>query len=181
MKLLRGYHGQGTCIRRRTTMKHKLDQTFPQVFGHVPKYNKLQTQKYIILCFTKMIKPWNLTLINFTQNFIQYSSKINYIHTFRIHGGLLFYTELENSSLLTIGEIRLYSSFLTTQHVICLQVTMVILGSISTLCSATVRHCVCCKENEMKSAQTSTSQTVSIQNTPCRKLNRNTALQKSSW
>jgi hypothetical protein len=40
---LRGYHGQGTCITRGTTLNHKLDQTLPQVLGHVPKYNKLQT------------------------------------------------------------------------------------------------------------------------------------------
>ena len=120
-----------------------------------------------------------MTLINFTKKFIQCSFKINYIRTFGINSGLLFYTELENSSLLTVGEIWLYISFLTTMHVICLQVTMVILGSISTLCCATVRHCICCKKNEMKSAETSTSQTVSILNTPCWKWIKNTALQNS--
>jgi hypothetical protein len=50
---LRGYHGQGTCITKGTTLKHKLGQTLPQVLDHVPKHNKLQTQKYIILCIHK--------------------------------------------------------------------------------------------------------------------------------
>ena len=50
---LSGYHCQGTSITRGTTLKHKLDQTLPLVFGHVPKYNKLQTQKSIILCINK--------------------------------------------------------------------------------------------------------------------------------
>lgn len=50
---LSGYHGQGTCKTRGTTLKHKLYQTLPLVSGHVPKHNKLQTQKSIILCIHK--------------------------------------------------------------------------------------------------------------------------------
>jgi len=50
---LRGCHCQGTCKRRGTTLNHKLDQTLPLVFGHIPKYNKLQKQKSIILCIHK--------------------------------------------------------------------------------------------------------------------------------
>lgn len=131
--------------------------------------------------FIKMIKLTMLHTMKFDSRKLhkKCSFRTHYIRTFGIHGGPLFYTELENSSLLTIGEIWLYRSFLTTLRVICLQVTMIILRSISTFCCATVRNCICCKKNEMKSAETSTSQTVSILNTPCWKRNKNTALQKS--
>jgi hypothetical protein len=53
---LRGYHCQGTCITRGTTLNHKLDQNLPLVFDQVPKYNKLQTQKSIILYIHKNYK-----------------------------------------------------------------------------------------------------------------------------